>query len=125
VKVRQEDSAEQTCEETDLAECEVDTKWKAAIALLVTIPCIGLLTACWLVVAILNITLGETAEAAVHYVGLAPLSVVAEQVFGVGPRLVIVGTCVPERSCIWRRWQPYVLIPSSNSIIGCLQQASL
>jgi transposase len=51
----------------------VEEKWKAAIALLVTIPGIGLLTACWLVVATLNFTLCETAEAAVHYVGLAPM----------------------------------------------------
>jgi transposase len=43
VKVRQEISAERTREETGSDEREVDTKWKAAIALLVTIPGIGLL----------------------------------------------------------------------------------
>jgi transposase len=73
VKVKQEVSAEQPREETDSAECEVDTKWKAAIALLVTIPGIGLLTACWLVIATLNFTLCQTAQSAVHYVGLAPM----------------------------------------------------
>jgi transposase len=51
----------------------LEHQWKAAIALLLTIPGIGLLTACWLVVATLNFTLCETAEAAVHYVGLAPV----------------------------------------------------
>jgi transposase len=73
VKVKQEVSAEQPREETDSAEREVDTQWKAAIALLLTIPGIGVLTACWLVVATLNFTLCQTAQAAVHYVGLAPM----------------------------------------------------
>jgi transposase len=73
VRVRQAVSAEQPGEETDAAEREVDTQWKAAIALLLTIPGIGLLTACWLVVATLNFTLCQTAQAAVHYVGLAPM----------------------------------------------------
>jgi transposase len=73
VRVKQEVSAEQPGEETDSAEHEVDTQWKAAIALLLTIPGIGLLTACWLVVATLNFTLCQTAQAAVHYVGLAPM----------------------------------------------------
>jgi transposase len=41
VQVKQEVSAEQPDEETDSAEREVDTKWKAAIALLLTIPGIG------------------------------------------------------------------------------------
>jgi transposase len=51
----------------------VEKQWKAAIALLLTIPGIGLLTACWLVVVTLNFPLCETAEAATHYVGLAPM----------------------------------------------------
>jgi transposase len=66
VKVEQESGVQ---ERTD----RLEQKWKAAIALLLTIPGIGLLTACWLVVATLNFTLCETAEAAVHYVGLAPI----------------------------------------------------
>ncbi|HXR66191.1 MAG TPA: IS110 family transposase [Ktedonobacteraceae bacterium] len=41
--------------------------------LALTIPGIGILTACWLTVATLNFTLCETAEAATHYVGLAPM----------------------------------------------------
>src|SRR5437867_6062668 len=57
-------------EQTD----ELEQKWRAAIRLFVTIPGIGLLTACWLVVATLNFTMCETAEAAVHYVGLAPIA---------------------------------------------------
>jgi len=52
---------------------ELTKKWKAAIALLLSIPGIGWLTACWLVVTTLNFTLCETAEAAVHFVGLAPM----------------------------------------------------
>jgi transposase len=52
---------------------EVTGKWKASIARLLTIPGIGWVTACWLVVTTLNFTLCETAEAAVHFVGLAPM----------------------------------------------------
>jgi transposase len=73
VNIKQEVSAEHPGEETDTTEREVDTKWKAAIALLLTIPGIGWLTACWLVVATLNFTLCQTAQAAVLYVGQAPM----------------------------------------------------
>ena len=52
---------------------EIEQQWKAALALLLTIPDIGLLTACWLVVATLNFSTCETAEAATHYLGLAPI----------------------------------------------------
>jgi transposase len=52
---------------------QIEQQWKATIALLLTIPGIGLLTACWLVVATLNFSVCETAEAATHYVGLAPI----------------------------------------------------
>jgi transposase len=68
VKVEQE-PAEEEGQRTN----GVEQKWKAAIALVLTIPGIGLLTACWLIVATLNFTVCETAEAAVHYVGLAPM----------------------------------------------------
>jgi transposase len=51
----------------------VAQQWKAAIALLMSVPGIGLLTACWLVVATLKFSLCESAEAAAHYVGLAPM----------------------------------------------------
>jgi transposase len=53
---------------------EITEQWKATIALLLTIPGIGLLTACWLVVTTLNFTLCETAEAAANFVGLAPIT---------------------------------------------------
>jgi transposase len=43
-----------------------------SIALLRTIPGIGLLSACWLVVATLNFTTCDSPEALVHYAGLAP-----------------------------------------------------
>jgi len=73
VKVEQESETQaQTDEDVQPAD-ELEQQWKASIALLLTIPGIGLLTACWLVVATLNFTLCETAEAAVHYVGLAPV----------------------------------------------------
>ena len=52
---------------------ELTKKWKAAIALLLTIPGIVWVTGCWLVVTTLNFSLCETAEAAVHFVGLAPM----------------------------------------------------
>ena len=50
-----------------------DKDWAKAIILLQTIPGIGLLTACWLVVCTLNFTTCPTAEAAAHYAGLAPV----------------------------------------------------
>jgi transposase len=52
---------------------QIEQQWKAAIALLLSIPGIGLLTSCWLVVATLNFSTCETAEAATHYLGLAPI----------------------------------------------------
>jgi transposase len=73
VKVEQESGTEAPIEEEKEPADALEKRWKAAIALLLTIPGIGLLTACWLVVATLNFTLCETAEAAVHYVGLAPM----------------------------------------------------
>jgi transposase len=51
----------------------IASKWKMSIGLLLTIPGIGLLTACWLVVTTLDFTVCETAEAAAHFVGLAPV----------------------------------------------------
>ena len=51
---------------------QIEQQWKAASALLLTIPGIGLLTACWLVVATLNFSTCETAETATHSLGLAP-----------------------------------------------------
>ena len=49
-----------------------DDAWKAAAARLQSIPGIGLLTACWLIVLTLNFTLTPSAEAAAAYAGLAP-----------------------------------------------------
>jgi transposase len=73
VKVEQEPAAPEPTEAQGTPPEELEKQWKAAIALLLTIPGIGLLTASWLVVATLNFTLCESAEAAVHYVGLAPV----------------------------------------------------
>lgn len=50
-----------------------DQQYKRNIALLRTIPGIGVMTACWLVVATLNFTSCGSAEALVHYAGLAPM----------------------------------------------------
>ena len=50
-----------------------DQLWKRNIALLRTIPGVGVMTACWLVLATLNFTSCESAEALVHYAGLAPV----------------------------------------------------
>jgi len=50
-----------------------DQEWQKSIALLRTIPGIGPLTACWLVLATLNFTTCSSVEALVHYAGLAPL----------------------------------------------------
>ena len=51
---------------------EQDDAWTAAAARLQSIPGIGLLTACWLIVLTLNFTLTPSAEAAAAYAGLAP-----------------------------------------------------
>ena len=50
-----------------------DTGWTDAIRRLQTIPGVGLLTAAWLVVGTLNLTLCATAEQATAYAGLAPM----------------------------------------------------
>jgi transposase len=73
VKVEQESAGPAPVDGDEAPADKLEKQWKAAIALLLTIPGIGLLTACWLVAATLNFTLCETAEAAVHYVGLAPV----------------------------------------------------
>jgi transposase len=73
VRVEQKPGVQEPAQENGQPTEGVEQKWKAAIALLLTIPGVGLLTACWLVVATLNFTLCETVEAAVHYVGLAPM----------------------------------------------------
>ncbi len=52
---------------------EQDQDWSKSITLLQTIPGIGLLTACWLVVVSLNFTGCEKGEALAHYAGLAPV----------------------------------------------------
>jgi transposase len=49
-----------------------EQEWQRSIALLRTIPGIGVLSACWLVVATLNFTTCDSPEALVHYAGLAP-----------------------------------------------------
>jgi transposase len=73
VKIEQELPAEEEPPRVVSAVEEIEQQWKGAIALLLTIPCIGLLTACWLVVATLNFSICETAQAATNYVGLAPI----------------------------------------------------
>jgi transposase len=73
VQVEQKSGAQEPAEEEEQRTDRDEQKWKAAIALLLTIPGIGLLTACWLVVATLNFTQCETVEAAVQSVGLAPM----------------------------------------------------
>jgi transposase len=73
VKVEPESAAHEPTEEQGPRTDKIEPQWKAAIALLLSIPGMGLLTACWLVVATLNFTVCETAAAAVHYVGLAPM----------------------------------------------------
>jgi transposase len=49
-----------------------DASWAAAAARLQTIPSIGLLTACWLIVLTLNFTRCASADAAAAYAGLTP-----------------------------------------------------
>jgi transposase len=50
-----------------------EQRYKKNIALLRSIPGIGIMTACYLVLATLNFTTCESAEALVNYAGLAPL----------------------------------------------------
>jgi transposase len=73
VKIEEESPREAARQDSQPPTDELIKRWKAAIALLLTIPGIGWLTACWLVLTTLNFTLCETAEAAVHFVGLAPM----------------------------------------------------
>ncbi len=74
VTIEEESPQEAARQETQSQPDELTKKWKSAIALLLTIPGIGILTACWLVVTTLNFTVCETAEAAVNFVGLAPIT---------------------------------------------------
>ena len=64
---------DQPLEEDDQTHSSQEQQWKKNIALLRTIPGIGPLTACWLVVTTLNFTTCGSPEALVHYAGLAPL----------------------------------------------------
>jgi transposase len=50
-----------------------DEVWGSTVSLLQTIPGIGLLTACWLVMLTLNFTSCKRAESLVMYAGLAPI----------------------------------------------------
>jgi transposase len=52
---------------------EQEAAWAAAATRLRSIPGIGLVTACWLLVSTLNFTLCPTPEAAAAYAGLAPV----------------------------------------------------
>jgi transposase len=48
-------------------------EWNRSISLLQSVPGIGLVTACWLVVASLNFSACTSGESLVHYAGLAPV----------------------------------------------------
>lgn len=50
-----------------------DQAWSKSITLLQTIPGVGPLTACWLVVVTLNFSTCAKAESLVQYAGLAPI----------------------------------------------------
>ena len=60
-------------EKLDEALLTPEQLYKKNIALLRTIPGIGIMTACYLVLATLNFTTCSRAEALVHYAGLAPI----------------------------------------------------
>lgn len=60
-------------EKLDEALLTPEQLYKKNIALLRTIPGIWVMTACWLVLATLNFTIYESAEALVNFAGLAPL----------------------------------------------------
>ena len=60
-------------EKLDEALLTPEQLYKKNIALLRTIPGIGVMTACWLVLATLNFTTCEDAAALANYAGLAPL----------------------------------------------------
>lgn len=51
---------------------EMDEEWARSAERLRSIPGVGIITAAWLLVATLNFTLCESAEAATSYAGLAP-----------------------------------------------------
>lgn len=48
-------------------------EWAKSVVLLQTIPGVGLVTACWIVVLTLNLTACPSAEALVSHAGLAPM----------------------------------------------------
>ena len=60
--------------ETEIEELlKTDSEWNKSIALLQTIPGLGVVAACWLVVATLNFTVCDSPEELVRYIGLAPI----------------------------------------------------
>jgi transposase len=59
--------------EVGSTETSPEQSWARSVALLQTIPGIGLLTAMWIVVATVNFTICTSAEQAVAYAGLAPV----------------------------------------------------
>ena len=50
-----------------------DKEWAKSISLIQTIPGVGLLTACWMVVLTLNFTTCQRVESLTNYAGLAPM----------------------------------------------------
>jgi transposase len=58
--------------EQEIEQCAADGAWAASIALLQTVPGIGLLTAAWLVVLTLNFSGFASVATLVAYAGLAP-----------------------------------------------------
>jgi len=69
VQIKESAREEEICSGENAEADQIARKWKVSVGFLLTIPGIGLLTACWLVVTTLNFTVCETAEAAAHFVG--------------------------------------------------------
>lgn len=59
--------------EKELKQVVRNDAWAQSAQHLMSITGVGLVTACWVLVATMNFTACESAEAAVHYAGLAPL----------------------------------------------------
>jgi transposase len=70
LKIELKELDQETEAEVELSQ---EKTWKKSIALLRTIPGIGPLTACWLVLSTLNFTTCQSPEGLVLYAGLAPI----------------------------------------------------
>lgn len=99
--------------------------WAETITRLQTLPGIGPITACWIVVATMNFTLCTTASQAAAYAGLAPMPRESGTSVHQVPVVAIVAMGDCGRPCTWQPSQQLASTPSSShSMSGSGLQAS-